>query len=613
MQKQNQIMINLSQPLLCRLIESNAEEHPDALAISSADGELTFKELNDRAGQLSQRLRVLGVGPDVPVALFIRSSLEMVIGALGILKAGGAYLPLDPENPASRTSLILNDAKAPVVVTESREVHRLPQGDWSVVDIDVPLPASKLREDLVVSRESSLNDLAYIIYTSGSTGQPKGVQITHASLLNLVSWHCSEFSITPEDRATQIAGIGFDAAVWELWPHLAAGASIHIPDELTRTEPELMRDWLLAKGITVCFLPTLMAERVMTLMWPEDASLRFLLTGADTLKHHPSAKLPFVLVNNYGPTECTVVSTSGIVPPVENPAQKPAIGKPIFNARVYILDEALQKVPEGSAGQLFIGGEGVARGYVNRPLLTATRFMPDPFSEEPGARMYATGDRGMFLVDGQIAFLGRLDDQIKIRGYRIEPEEIVSTLVRIPEILEAAVAVRGDQPEEYRLVAYVVTDPNNNLTYSAIQEFLREHLPDYMVPTVFVVLDRLPLTSHGKVDRAALPDPGEENTMKDDSIEDAESPVEVRLKEILIPLLKVNELGVHSNFFQLGGHSLLGAQVLVRIRESFGVELSLKTIFDHPTVGGISAEIERLILEKLEGLDPSTDAQAGIS
>jgi amino acid adenylation domain-containing protein len=613
MQKQNQIMINLSQPLLCRLIESNAEEHPDALAISSADGELTFKELNDRAGQLSQRLRVLGVGPDVPVALFIRSSLEMVIGALGILKAGGAYLPLDPENPASRTSLILNDAKAPVVVTESREVHRLPQGDWSVVDIDVPLPASKLREDLVVSRESSLNDLAYIIYTSGSTGQPKGVQITHASLLNLVSWHCSEFSITPEDRATQIAGIGFDAAVWELWPHLAAGASIHIPDELTRTEPELMRDWLLAKGITVCFLPTLMAERVMTLMWPEDASLRFLLTGADTLKHHPSAKLPFVLVNNYGPTECTVVSTSGIVPPVENPAQKPAIGKPIFNARVYILDEALQKVPEGSAGQLFIGGEGVARGYVNRPLLTATRFMPDPFSEEPGARMYATGDRGMFLEDGQIAFLGRLDDQIKIRGYRIEPEEIVSTLVRIPEILEAAVAVRGDQPEEYRLVAYVVIAPNNNLTYSAIQEFLREHLPDYMVPTVFVVLDRLPLTSHGKVDRAALPDPGEENTMKDDSIEDAESPVEVRLKEILIPLLKVNELGVHSNFFQLGGHSLLGAQVLVRIRESFGVELSLKAIFDHPTVGGISAEIERLILEKLEGLDPSTDAQAGIS
>jgi amino acid adenylation domain-containing protein len=613
MQKQNQIMINLSQPLLCRLIESNAEEHPDALAISSADGELTFKELNDRAGQLSQRLRVLGVGPDVPVALFIRSSLEMVIGALGILKAGGAYLPLDPENPASRTSLILNDAKAPVVVTESREVHRLPQGDWSVVDIDVPLPASKLREDLVVSRESSLNDLAYIIYTSGSTGQPKGVQITHASLLNLVSWHCSEFSITPEDRATQIAGIGFDAAVWELWPHLAAGASIHIPDELTRTEPELMRDWLLAKGITVCFLPTLMAERVMTLMWPEDASLRFLLTGADTLKHHPSAKLPFLLVNNYGPTECTVVSTSGIVPPVENPAQKPAIGKPIFNARVYILDEALQKVPEGSAGQLFIGGEGVARGYVNRPLLTATRFMPDPFSEEPGARMYATGDRGMFLEDGQIAFLGRLDDQIKIRGYRIEPEEIVSTLVRIPEILEAAVAVRGDQPEEYRLVAYVVIAPNNNLTYSAIQEFLREHLPDYMVPTVFVVLDRLPLTSHGKVDRAALPDPGEENTMKDDSIEDAESPVEVRLKEILIPLLKVNELGVHSNFFQLGGHSLLGAQVLVRIRESFGVELSLKAIFDHPTVGGISAEIERLILEKLEGLDASTDAQAGIS
>jgi amino acid adenylation domain-containing protein len=609
MQKQKQITTNMSQPLLCRLIEDQAAEQPHALAVSSADGELTFKELNDRAGQLSQRLRVLGVGPDVPVALFIRSSLEMVIGALGILKSGGAYLPMDPENPAARTSLILNDAQISVVVTESREVHRLPQGDWSVVDIDVPPPASKLREDLVISRDSTIKDLAYIIYTSGSTGQPKGVQITHASLVNLVSWHCSAFSITPSDRATQIAGIGFDAAVWELWPHLAAGASVHIPDDLTRTEPELMRDWLLAKGITVCFLPTLMAERVMTLKWPEDAPLRFLLTGADTLKHYPSPKLPFVLVNNYGPTECTVVSTSGIVPPVENPAQKPAIGKPITNARVYILDEALRKVPKGSAGQLFIGGEGVARGYVNRPVLTVSRFIPDPFSMEPEARMYATGDRGMFLEDGQIAFLGRLDDQIKIRGYRIEPEEIVSTLVRIPEILEAAVAVRGDRPEEQRLVAYVVTDPNKTLAYGAIQEFLRERLPDYMVPAVFVMLDRLPLTTNGKVDRSALPEPAVENTMKEDSVDEAESPVETRLKEILIPLLKVNELGVHSNFFQLGGHSLLGAQVLVRIRESFGVELSLKTIFDHPTVGGISAEIERIILEKLERSDASTACQ----
>jgi acyl-CoA synthetase (AMP-forming)/AMP-acid ligase II/acyl carrier protein len=370
-----------------------------------------------------------------------------------------------------------------------------------------------------------------------------------------------------------------------------------------------MRDWLLAKGITVCFLPTLMAERVMTLKWPEDAPLRFLLTGADTLKHYPSPKLPFVLVNNYGPTECTVVSTSGIVPPVENPAQKPAIGKPITNARVYILDEALRKVPKGSAGQLFIGGEGVARGYVNRPVLTVSRFIPDPFSMEPEARMYATGDRGMFLEDGQIAFLGRLDDQIKIRGYRIEPEEIVSTLVRIPEILEAAVAVRGDRPEEQRLVAYVVTDPNKTLAYGAVQEFLRERLPDYMVPAVFVMLDRLPLTTNGKVDRSALPEPAVENTMKEDSVDEAESPVETRLKEILIPLLKVNELGVHSNFFQLGGHSLLGAQVLVRIRESFGVELSLKTIFDHPTVGGISAEIERIILEKLERSDASTACQ----
>jgi len=606
-------VINLSQPLLCRLIEGQAAEHPDALAVSSPVGDLTFGELNDRADQLSQRLRVLGVGPDVPVALFIRSSLEMVVGALGILKAGGAYLPLDPENPKSRTSLILRDSNTSVVVTDSRELHRLPSGDWNVVDIDVPLPPSKLREDLIFLRESTLNDLAYIIYTSGSTGQPKGVQISHANLLNLVSWHCSTFSITPADRATQIAGVGFDAAVWELWPYLAAGASIHIPDELTRTDPESMRDWLLATGISVCFLPTLMAERVMALEWPKQASLRFVLTGADTLNHYPSPGLPFSLVNNYGPTECTVVATSGIVPPLENPTRKPTIGKPISNVRVYILDEELHKVPEGTPGQLYIGGEGVARGYVNRPLLTSTRFVPDPFSDEPGARMYATGDRAAFLEDGQIAFLGRIDGQIKLRGYRIEPDEIVSILLRITEIIEAAVAVRGNQPDEHRLVAYLVTDPGRSVNYGTIRDFLSEHLPDYMVPSQFVLLDRLPLTQNGKVDRSRLPDPSAGNTLTADSVGGTESPVETRLKEILIHLLKVNDLGVHSNFFQLGGHSLLGAQLLVKIRDSFGVELSLKAIFDHPTVEGISAEIERLILEKLEAIDESADLQAGNS
>ena len=614
MQEQNPIMVHLSQPLICRLIEGQAIEHPDALAVSSEDGAITFRELNNRAGQLSQRLRMMGVGPDVPVALFIRSSMQMVIGALGILKAGGAYLPLDPENPESRNSLILTDSNTSVVVTDSRDVHRLPRGNWNVVDIDAAVTPSSFRDNLIFRNDTTINDLAYIIYTSGSTGQPKGVQVTHANLLNLVRWHCSAFSITSADRATQVAGIAFDAAVWELWPYLVSGASIHIPDPLTRSEPELMRDWLLERKITVSFLPTLMAERIMTLEWPQEAALRVLLTGADTLNHYPAPRLPFVLVNNYGPTECTVVATSGVVEPVENPSRKPSIGKPIFKTRLYILDEDLQMVPEGSVGQLFIGGEGVARGYVNRPLLTATRFVPDPFNEQPGARMYATGDRGRYLEDGQIEFLGRMDDQIKIRGYRIEPEEIVSTLVRIPGISEAAVAVRGDQADEHRLVAYIVIDPQEAPAYGAIQEFLRERLPEYMVPAVFVLLDRLPLTANGKVDRAALPEPNDENTMRVDAGDEEESSVETRLKEILIPLLKVADIGIHSNFFQLGGHSLLGAQVLVKIRESFGVELSLKAIFDHPTVGGISAEIERLILEKLESIDEADqamDAQAG--
>ncbi|HLQ77190.1 MAG TPA: amino acid adenylation domain-containing protein, partial [Terriglobia bacterium] len=520
-----------------RLVEKQAAAQPNALAVSSKDGDLTYRELDERASHLCSRLRQLGVRSDVPVALYIRSSLEMVVGALGILKAGGAYLPLDPDYPAARVSMILNDAKVPIVITRNGENKDVPEGSWDTVDIDLQLPSPVLNSRFRTESECAPGDLSYIIYTSGSTGQPKGVQISHASLSNLAAWHCSDFAVTSSDRATQIAGVGFDAAVWELWPYLASGASIHIPDDWTRTEPVLLRNWLLSRRITICFLPTVLAERIITLDWPADASLRLILTGADVLTHYPRPNLPFKLVNNYGPTECTVVATSGIVPPSENSSRAPSIGRPIRNTNVYILNEELKDVPPGTPGQLYIGGAGVARGYVHQPELTATRFVPDPFRAEPGARMFATGDLCSFLPDGQLAFLGRIDDQIKIRGYRVEPNEIVSNLIQCPGVEEAAVAARKSSTEDTQLVAYFVAAPHSSVTYSSMHEFLRARLPDYMVPGVFISLKRLPLTQNGKVDRAALPEPNPENVLKDESSEVPQSPVEKQLSDILISLL----------------------------------------------------------------------------
>ena len=299
------------------------------------------------------------------------------------------------------------------------------------------------------NRNITPEQLAYVIYTSGSTGRPKGVEITHASLMNLVAWHQTAFEINADDRASLLAGVGFDAAVWETWPYLTAGASLHLPDEVTRLSPELLRDWLVAERITTSFLPTALAERVMTLEWPTQTALRTLLTGAETLRQFPSDDLPFRVVNNYGPTECTVVATSGTVAPGVSREALPTIGRPIANTQVYILDENLQQVFRHVAGELYIGGAGVARGYLNRPELTAEKFIQNPFSHPfangQQARLYKTGDIARYLPNGEIAYLGRVDDQIKVMGYRIEPNEIVAVLNRHPAV-EASVVASARSP-----------------------------------------------------------------------------------------------------------------------------------------------------------------------
>jgi amino acid adenylation domain-containing protein len=582
------------------LVSLQARATPGALAVAAGGQALTYGELEAQANQLAHHLRGLGVGREVRVGLCLDRSVSMVVGALGILKAGGAYIPLDPAYPPERLAFMLTDAQAPVIVTRRELAERLPAGKWQVVSLDGDAPEIVRQSSEPLPEGVAAGDLAYVIYTSGSTGQPKGVEITHGSLLNLVTWHQKTFEVTPEDRATQQASPGFDAAVWELWPYLTAGASVHFPDEATRMAPELLRDWLLAQRITISFVPTPMTERLLGLEWPSKAPLRMLLTGGDALHHYPSVALPFLVVNNYGPTECTVVATSGIVPPGAGP-EAPTIGRPIANTDVYILDENLQQVAPGTPGELCIGGLGLARGYLNRPDLSAEKFVMNPFNGASGGRLYRTGDRARYLPDGQIAFMGRMDELIKIRGFRIEPNEIITVLNRHAGVEASVVVAREDAAGDKRLVAYIVPAPKSQVSETELRDFLGKYLPEYMLPTAFVRLESLPLTPNGKVDRAALPAPNGASGGRDAAFVAPRSPVEERLSEILAKLMSLEQVGVNDNFFLLGGHSLLGTQVIARVRDVFRVELPLRTLFDSPTIADLSREIEQLIFAKLQG------------
>ena len=440
-----------------------------------------------------------------------------------------------------------------------------------------------------------------MIFTSGSTGVPKPVAVGHDSLLNLVQWHNRAFSVTAADRGSQLASIGFDAAVWELWPYLAAGASVHFVDDETRTDPAKLRDFLSKEKITVSFAPTPLAEHMLKLSWSKDAALRFLLTGADTLHFYPSPNLPFTLVNNYGPTECTVVATSGVVPPKSGADRLPPIGSPIDNVEVYILDCNMQKVAAGMIGEIYVGGRGLALGYLNDPALSAERFVRNPFCANADARLYRTGDIGSFLPGGQIAFHGRSDDQVKINGFRVELNEVASVLRRHPAVRETVISARENEAGEKQLVAYIV--PSATLPgVSDLRDFLSQEVPDYMIPPMFVRMESLPVASSGKVDRQALPAPNQQNILRDEAFQHPNSATEQRVGGIVASLLGLDRVGVNDNFFYLGGNSLFGTQLIARLRDAFQVELPLLKLFDHPTVTELSLEIERMMFARIENM-----------
>jgi amino acid adenylation domain-containing protein len=579
-------------PWIPDLVARQAAATPNALAVDDGVDILTYAVLDSRAERLAARLRALGVTADVPVALLLPRSGALITAALGIMKAGGAYVPIDPAAPDARLAAMLADARPPVVITDRRGAARLPSGDSRVLTVD-DLAGADAVDDPIPAKPIFAEQLAYVIYTSGSTGTPKGVALTHGGLLNLVRWHHQAFGVGPADRATLHASPGFDAAVWEVWPYLAAGASVHVMDEATRLDPEALRDWIVAELITVTFVPTPLAERMMALEWPADVRLRVLLTGADTLHVYPSPSLPFTVVNNYGPTECTVVATSGVVRTGEASERLPSIGRPIANTRIHILDEQMRPVPAGTPGEIYIGGAGVARGYLNRPDLTDEKFVPDPFSDEAGARLYRTGDLGRWLPDGRLAFLGRIDGQVKIRGYRVETDEVAAVLAGDPAVESAAVVAREDCQGERRLVAYVVPAGGAPPVHRDLVAALSRVLPEYMIPSAFVTVDRLPLSPSGKVDRAALPAPNGTNTLRERQFVAPRTPTEERLAAILARLLSLERVSVGDNVFLLGGHSLLGAQLLARVRTEFGVTLSLRTLFAHPTIAALADEIER--------------------
>ena len=572
------------------LFEAQAELTPDAVAVTFGDQELSYRELNERANLVAHHLRSLGIAPETRVAICVERSPEMVIGRLGVLKSGGAFISFDPASPRERLAFMIEDAQVPVLLTQEHLTQRLQDCGIRMVILNTG--------SSVLSRESRDNpaprntpdNLAYVIYTSGTTGKPKGVEIQHGGLVNMITWHNLTYGVTSSDRMSQLSGLEFDASIWELWPCLAAGASIHIPDEETDRYPPNLLEWLAAKAITVCFLSTPLAEAVLDDRWPEGLALRALQTGGDKLRYWPGEDLPFSFMNNYGPTEATVVTTWARLSGRGN-GSAPPIGRPIANTRLYALSPNLQVQPVGVPGELFISGIGLARGYLKRPETTAEKFIPNPMSGANGTRMYASGDMARRLSDGNVEYLHRSDSQVKLRGYRIELSEIESVLAQHEGLRQCAVCLREDEPGHKHLVAYVAPSGKESPAVPELRAYLQEKLPDYMTPRIFVELPELPLTANGKLDRRALPAPARAEVVEDPG--SSETPVKEILAGIFAEALRLERAGVEENFFELGGHSLLATQVISRVRDALSVELPLRSLFETPTVAGLAGAIER--------------------
>jgi amino acid adenylation domain-containing protein len=571
------------------LVEAQAARVPDAVAITFEDHAITYRELNQRANRFARYLQRLGVGPEVIVGVHLERSIDMVVALLAIHKAGGAYLPLDPLFPSERLAYMVDDSRAAIVVTQARLAGTLSTGQAEVVQVDTDWPRIEEHAADDLQWSAAADRLAYVLYTSGSTGRPKGVQVLHRGVVNFLTTMRWRPGLSSDDVLLSVTTLSFDIAGLELFLPLSTGARVVLVGSAVAASGAHLLAAMQTSGATVMQATPATWRMLLTAGWKGSPGLR-VLCGGEALPGDLAAQLlPRCqsLWNMYGPTETTIWST---VYPVTAAADSVvSIGRPIANTQVYVLDAGLQPVPIGVAGELFIGGDGLARGYLNRPELTAERFILDPFAADRSARLYRTGDLVRWREDGNLEYLQRVDTQVKIRGYRIELGEIENTLNAHPGVKEAVVLAREDEPGDQRLVAYLILDQEPPPTTSELRVALREKLPEYMVPAIFVTLDALPLTPNGKVDRKALPAPDQSRPELERAFVAPRNAIETRLAEIWQDLLKVDSVGVKDDFFELGGHSLLVAPLFARIEKALGVDLPLATIFRTTTVEQLAA------------------------
>ncbi|MGH2621269.1 MAG: amino acid adenylation domain-containing protein, partial [Anaerolineales bacterium] len=590
-----------------QLFEQQAARTPEQAAVVCEGRQLTYAELNARANQLAHYLRRQGVGAGTRVGLCVDRSVEMMVGLLGILKAGGAYVPLNPEYPKARLAQQLEEIEAPVVLTEAARIEQLPEFAMLCLDRDQERWATEpqTNPECVTTPEHPV----YVIYTSGSTGVPKGVVVRHRGLVNYTHYIRGRLRL-PEAAGTScgwrfatVSTITADLGNTCIYPSLVSGGCLHILSYETATNGSRFASYVAEHPIDVLkivpsHLGALLASQ------PDGANIlprKYLITGGEALSHELVERIAAAangceLINHYGPTETTVGSLTANVS--RNGARRwktatQPIGRPIANTEIYILDEHRRPAPIGTPGELYIGGAGLAQGYLNQPERTAERFVAHPFSRDPEARLYKTGDLVRYLPDGQVEFLGRTDHQVKIRGYRIELEEIEVILGQHPSVRQAVVVAREEEAGNKRLVAYVVPNKSSAFSMGDLHRDLGEQLPDYMMPSAYVTLEALPLTANGKVDRKALPLPDYTRSGSNDAYTPPRNPTEELLVEIWARALQVEKVGIHDNFFSLGGHSLLAMKLTARIREVLRVELPLRDLFEMPTVAQLAAAIAK--------------------
>ncbi len=603
--------------------EAQAEKSPDAVALSFEGQNLTYRELNQRANQLAHHLKKLDVKSDVVVGVFMERSIEMVIALYGILKAGGAYLPIDPDYPADRIKFMLEDSQTPIILTQERLKALLPQtSSITIISLDAEWPTLERESMDNPSITSTADNLAYVIFTSGSTGKPKGAMNTHRGIANRLFWMQEAFQLNETDRVLQKTPFSFDVSVWEFFWPLLVGAQLVIARPGGHKDSDYLVKLITEQNITtIHFVPSMLQIFLEDRNISKCTSLKRVICSGEALPYELQkrffSRLKAGLYNLYGPTEAAVDVTYWECQP-DSELKTVPIGRAISNTQLYILDKNMLPVPVGVAGELYIGGVQVAKGYINRPELTAERFIPDPFSKIPSGRLYKTGDLARFLPDGNIEYLGRLDFQVKIRGLRIELGEIETILGEHQAVREVVVTAREDTPGDKRLVAYIVPQQNIQTNIGQLRDYLKERLPDYMIPAAFVLLSALPLNPNGKVDRRSLPMPEKEH-LSEKMYVAPQKELEQTIANIWRDLLQVEKIGIDDSFFDLGGHSLLLMRAHSRLSELVDKELTITDMFRYPTIrtlaqylGSDSEKVEQISLSNNKGTDQARERREAL-